>query len=88
MKQLLGVVYRFNHYSKQQAVSAKLTSFSLWAEREGGGGNIREFDAFYRKVRYAFNKLEKGGFVQKRPGTRGYLLGDSANVGGLKLTAT
>jgi len=25
-------------------------------------------------VRYVFNKLEKGGFLKKKEGTRGYLL--------------
>jgi len=86
LKDVLGIVYRFNHFSKQQVVSAKLASFSLWAERAGGAGNIQAFDAFYRKVRSAFNKLEQGGFVQKRPGTRGYLLGNPGAVGGWKTT--
>jgi hypothetical protein len=83
LKEVLGVVYRFNHYSKQRIVSAKLASFSLWEERGGGEGGIKAFDAFYRKVRNGFNKLEKQGFVQKHPGSRKYVLGDSGSVGGL-----
>ena len=74
LKDILGIVYRFGHYSKAQVVSAKQASFSLWFEAEIANDNIREFDTFYRKVRRAFNKLEKGGFLVKRPGTRGYLL--------------
>ena len=73
-KQILGVVYRFNQYAKAKLVSAKQASFSLWFEADRANNDIKEFDAFYRKVRYAFNKLEKGGFVGKKPGTRGYLL--------------
>jgi ATP-dependent DNA helicase RecG len=49
-KDVLGVVYRFNHFSKAQAVSAKETSFDLWAG-QGGIENIKQFDALYRQVR-------------------------------------
>jgi hypothetical protein len=73
-KEILGVVYRFNQYAKAKLVSAKQASFALWFEADRANNDIKEFDAFYRKVRYAFNKLEKGGFVGKKPGTRGYLL--------------
>ncbi len=73
-KEILGVVYRFNQYAKAKVVSAKQASFALWFEADRANDDIKEFDAFYRKVRYAFNKLEKGGFVAKKPGTRGYLL--------------
>jgi len=73
-KGALGVVYRHNHFCKIRAVSAKQTAFSLWYERGGAAGNIKEFDLFYRKVRTTFNKIEKGGFVEKVEGTRGYTL--------------
>ena len=74
LKSVLGVVYRFNHYNKAKLVSAKQASFVLWYETGGTSGGIEQFDAFYRKVRYAFNKLLRGGFVTKLPETRGYLL--------------
>lgn len=35
---------------------------------------IKQFAAFYRKVRYVFNRLQKDGFVEKQQGTRGYIL--------------
>jgi predicted HTH transcriptional regulator len=73
-KHVLGVVYRFNHFSKAKVVSAKQASYSLWYEGGGASGGIEQFDSFYRKVRYIFNKLEKGEFIQKKEGTRGYLL--------------
>lgn len=73
-KQVLGVVYRFNHYSKTQWVSAKQASFSLWYEDNGASGNIEQFDAFYRRVRIVFNKLESNGYVRKQDGKRGYRL--------------
>lgn len=73
-KEILGVVYRFDHYSKTGVVSAKQASFSLWFQAGHPGDDIKEFDTFYRKTRYAFNKLEKGGFVRQNAGTRGYLL--------------
>lgn len=76
LKEVLGVVYRFSNFSKARTVSAKQASFSLWYERGGAPGDIEQFDAFYRKVRSAFNRLEKAQFVVKTPGTRtrGYLL--------------
>lgn len=73
-KQILGVVYRYNNYSKVKRASAKQTSFALWAAQDSGPDDIRAFDAFYRQVRYAFNRLHQAGFVQKQPGSRGYLL--------------
>jgi ATP-dependent DNA helicase RecG len=73
LKRLLGVVYRFNNFSKAKLVSAKQAAFTLWYE-DNSSGTIEQFDAFYRKVRYAFNKLDKSGFVEKKEGTRGYLL--------------
>ncbi|MCX6904700.1 MAG: hypothetical protein NTW03_14710 [Verrucomicrobia bacterium] len=73
-KDILGVVYRFNHFSKAKLVSAKQASFSLWFEAGQASDDIKQFDTFYRKTRYAFNKLEKSGFLFKKPGTRGYLL--------------
>ncbi len=83
LKDILSIVYRFNHYSKAQLASAKLASFNLWYNR-GGAGDIKEFDVFYRKVRRAFNKLEKIGFLKKRPGTRGYILSQEGSDGSLK----
>jgi ATP-dependent DNA helicase RecG len=83
LKEVLGIVYRYNHYSKAKVVSAKLASFNLWYDR-GGAGDIKEFDIFYRKVRRAFNKLAQGGFVRKQPGTRGYCLSEIAAEESLK----
>lgn len=73
-KGALGVVCRHNQFSKARHVSAKQAAFSLWYDRGGAEGDIKEFDTFYRKVRTIFNKLEKGGFVEKVEGTRGYVL--------------
>jgi ATP-dependent DNA helicase RecG len=74
LKSVLGIVYRFNNYNKAQLVSAKQASFVLWYEGGGTSGGIEQFDVFYRRVRYAFNKLLKGDFITKAQGTRGYRL--------------
>jgi len=76
-KDVLGLVYRLNRYSRNPAVSAKQASFYLWARDSGAADEIKAFDAFYRKVRYTFNKLEKAGFLVKKPGGRGYLLNEA-----------
>lgn len=73
-KDSLGVIYRHNQFSKVRHISAKQAAFALWYERGGAEGDIRQFDTFYRKVRNTFNKVEKGGFVEKVEGTRGYVL--------------
>lgn len=73
-RDILGVLFRHGRYAREKAVSAKQASFALWFDRGGAAGDIREFDTFYRKVRYLFNKLEKNDFVQKVEGTRGYVL--------------
>ncbi len=72
----LGVVFRHNSFCKVKPVSAKQAAFALWYERRGPEGNIKQFDTFYRKVRNTFNRLEKGGFLAKVEGTRGYILRD------------
>lgn len=73
-KGALGVIYRHNHFCKTGSVSAKQAAFALWYESGGAEGDIKAFDTFYRKVRNTFNKIEKGGFAAKVPGTRGYML--------------
>jgi len=74
-KDVLSVVYRFNHYSREKTASAKQTSFYLWARDTSSTANdIKAFDTFYRKARYTFNKLEEAGFLVKNHPRRGYLL--------------
>jgi ATP-dependent DNA helicase RecG len=73
-KNVLGVLFRHSSHAHEKAVSAKQASFSLWYDRGGPAGDIKQFDTFYRKIRYLFNKLEKGGFVRKVDGTHGYVL--------------
>lgn len=75
-KKILGVAYRFQRFSKAKAISAKQASFSLWYDSEDASNDIRQFDAFYRKVRYAFNKLEAAGFIRKQDNARGYRLNE------------
>lgn len=68
-KEVLSVVYRFNHFSRARAVSAKQVSYDLWATR-GEADDIKAFDAFYRKVRRTFNDLVEEGFLRKAPELR------------------
>jgi ATP-dependent DNA helicase RecG len=76
-KDVLSVVHRYNRFSKSRRVSAKQASFSLWYGREDKQEDIRAFDAFYRKVRYSFNRLAKAGFLLKQENTRGYVINDN-----------
>jgi len=87
-KQILSIVYRYNNYSQQRLVSAKAASFSLWYERDGSSSDIKQFDTFYRKVRFAFNRLAKDGFLEKTAGTRGYMLKSDGGAGLLRPSIT
>jgi ATP-dependent DNA helicase RecG len=73
-KDVLGVLFRHNRFAHEKAVSAKQASFALWYDRGGAAGDIKQFDTFYRKIRYLFNKLEDGEFLKKVGATRGYVL--------------
>ena len=87
-KQILSVVYRCNNYSQKRLVSAKAASFSLWYERGGSSSDIKQFDTFYRKVRFGFNRLAKDGFLEKTEGTRGYMLKSDGGAGLLRPSST
>lgn len=76
-KRILGVVYRFNNFTKFRAVSAKQTSFYLWAQDGKSEDDIKAFDTFYRKVRNYFNKLQKAEFIIKQTDVRGYILNEA-----------
>lgn len=76
LKEILSVVYRFNRYSLERLVSAKVASFTLW-HMHGSGNDIRAFDTFYRKVRRAFNQLSSDGYLVKQAGSHGYHLAEN-----------
>ena len=69
----LNVLWRYGRFASAGAATAKKAAFSLWYEDHGETQDIRAFDRFYRKVRYAFNKLERGGYIA-RNGARGFVL--------------
>ena len=48
----------------------------MWPQQGGRDDEIREFDIFYRKVRYTFNRLQKSGYILKKDGSAGYLLNE------------
>ena len=69
----LNVLWRYGRFSSAEAATAKKTAFFLWYEDHGETQDIRDFDRFYRKVRYTFNKLERGGYIVRR-GAHGFVL--------------
>ncbi|QHE83726.1 RNA-binding domain-containing protein [Hydrogenophaga sp. BPS33] len=78
-RQVMAVVYRYNHFNSKRAVSAKQASFSLWASEKGNPADIKAFDLFYRSIRRVFNQLEGQGFIERdsTPGAKGYVLAKS-----------
>ena len=69
----LNLLYRYGHFSSVGPMGAKKTAFALWHDDHGETQDISAFDRFYRKVRYAFTKLARDGYVVRR-GARGFIL--------------
>lgn len=69
-------LFRYSRHARKKAVIAKQARFSLWYDRGGTPGDIKRFDTYYRKIRYLFNKLEKGDYLRKVEGTHGGGLGE------------
>ena len=72
-RRCLNVLWRYGQFSSSGTATAKMTAFSLWYEDHGDTQDIKDFDRFYRKVRYTFNKLERGGYIV-RMGAHGFVL--------------
>ncbi len=72
-RRCLNVLWRYGRFSSAGAATAKKTAFSLWYEDHGEIQDIKEFDRFYRQVRYTFNKLERGDYIV-RAGRGGFVL--------------
>jgi hypothetical protein len=63
-------------FHKQGAVSAKAASYAMWYEA-GEPGGVEQFDAHYRRVRTAFNRLLELGYLRKNSGgDKGYLVNE------------
>lgn len=73
-RQCLDALYRHETYSRAGSLSAKQACFYLWALDGRPANDIRAFDAFYRKIRYIFNKLFASGLILKATGGRGYVM--------------
>lgn len=76
-KDILSVVYRFNHFSRLGSVSAKQTSYGLWYN-QGNLEDIQAFDNLYRQVRRKFNHLEEIQLVTRAPQSRNYIINEDA----------
>lgn len=73
-QQILSLVYRYERFSLRKSVTARIAAFSLWHEVHGSADDIKAFDGFYRKVKTAFNQLEKQAMIFKLDPKQGYRL--------------
>ncbi|MFA6507547.1 MAG: RNA-binding domain-containing protein [Treponemataceae bacterium] len=64
-KDILNALYRFNNYSASPFPSAKQVSQFLWSA-SGRPSDIKEFDTFYRRVRYFIVKMHQEGLLEKQ----------------------
>ncbi len=62
-KECLKTIFKINKYSKQKAVSASQIGNILYLNKYQKIIDFKDFDNFKRKIRYIFNKLEKGKFI-------------------------
>jgi ATP-dependent DNA helicase RecG len=76
-RDILTIMYRHGRFSKTTAVTAKIIATALWYEKNPGVQDIRGFDAFYRRARYFFNKLEASRFIVKIGARGGYVLNEN-----------
>ena len=65
LKDVLGMIYRFNRFSKNRWVSARQAALILWWRQPDFRTDVRAFEGFYRKVKYAFNKLERATMIRR-----------------------
>ena len=72
-RRCLNLLWRYGQFSSAGPIGAKKAAFALWHEDHGETQDISAFDRFYRKVRYAFSKLARDGYVVRR-GARGFVL--------------
>jgi ATP-dependent DNA helicase RecG len=73
-RDILDVLFQHEEYSEVKAVRARTAAHELWAEKRGGSADLREFDAFDRRVRNAFRRLENAGFIVRAAGEKGFVL--------------
>lgn len=74
-QEILSLGYRQSRYSHVKALTAKRASYSLWASHGGRDDDIRGFDDYYRRVRYAFTRLLSSGFLIRQVGG-GYIFNE------------
>ncbi|MGO8674761.1 MAG: RNA-binding domain-containing protein [Limisphaerales bacterium] len=72
LKDVLGIIFRFNNFSKNRWVSARQAALILWWRQPDFRTDVRAFEGFYRKIKYAFNKLEKEGLIRRDGRKRRY----------------
>jgi len=75
-RDVLNIMYRHGRFSKVREVTAKIAANALWFEQNPGVQDIRQFDAFYRKIRRVFNKLEESRCIVKIGAKVGYVLNE------------
>ena len=86
-KEVLGLIYRFNHFSKTKWVSARQAALILWWKQPSFGPDARAFEGYYRKVKYAFNKLEQGELIRRDGSKPRYMIVNNSDSPLLRLTS-
>lgn len=82
-KEVLSVIYRFNHFSKARTISAKQAGLTLWAAK-GERGDYKVQDTYLRKIRMIFNRLTDAKFIEKVSSNSGYQLNKTDAISMLK----
>jgi hypothetical protein len=76
-KQIIAVIFRYSKFNSKRTINARQAVNALWhAETVINSSDVHAFDLFTRNVRRAFNRLEQGGFIEKKStkGANGFTL--------------
>lgn len=73
-KKVLTEIYKSNKFSIEPDISAKQVSYRLYFLENKQISDFREFDIFYRKIRYIVNQLEKRALIIRIGGKPKYVL--------------
>lgn len=73
-REILSEAYRQEAFSRAKSCTPARAALCLWCERSAGATEVEPFEQFEVRVRHAFNRLKRAGFLVKPRRGRGYVL--------------
>lgn len=73
-KDCLRIIYQYNEFSTTPYVSANQTANTMFFKEHRRVSDVKVYDAFKRKIRLIFNKLENSSFILRKEGKPKYFI--------------